>query len=78
MNKPRNYIEYNNTNSQWNDGYIYVYLKGELVQHFSVDEIHDMLWEFDEVFDLYDFIDDLKIKYGITKVVEKSDVNKWR
>lgn len=69
----RTEIRYNNSNPMWNNGYIYVYVKGEIAEVIDVDEELDKDNDF---YSAYCIIDFLKSKYGIKKVVEK--VNNWR
>jgi len=70
------YIEYNNINSQWNNGHLYVYVNGELKERIFVDEYLDEQKDNENVFTVYDIIDIFKQKYGITKVIIKE--NNWR
>lgn len=72
------YIEWSNNNTQWNNGYISVVIDNELIQHFSVDELEELLYEFDIEFYVYDFIDELKEKYKIKEYREICDGNTWR
>ena len=70
----KSYIKYDNRNSQWNDGWVEVYVKGELKELISVDDYRS---EIDgERMNVYDIIDLMKSKYGIDKVIE--DVHNWR
>lgn len=73
------YVEHDDTNSQWYwYGHISVYLKGKCIQHFFIDELKEILEEFNIDFDLDEFIEELKVKYSITEVREKSDRSNWR
>jgi hypothetical protein len=67
-----NYIEYDNTNDQWNNGHIHVYKDGVLIESFFVDDLADQI----EDFDRYDFIEGLKKTHKIDKVIEK--YSNWR
>lgn len=69
----KTYIEWDNTNSQWNDGHITVYEDGEILESFSVDEYFE---KNDVEYDTFDLIDILKEKYGIKKFIHKE--HNWR
>ena len=55
------YIYYENVNPIWNDGTIYVYMRGKVVKQIFVDDDDNP----------YDIIDMLKEKYKIKRVKEK-------
>ena len=74
--RKKSYIEYDNNNNQWNDGFIYVYVKDNLIQSFYVNDLREHLEEFDESFSVYNFIDDLKKMYNIKEVIVKE--HNWR
>lgn len=68
------YIEYDNTNNQWNNGHITVYIKGNLQEHIFVNDIIE-----DNTNDIYtpeNIIDNLKQKYSISKVIKIE--HNWR
>ena len=76
--RKKTYIKYDNINSQWNDGYVLVYIKDELKENISVDDYREKHQDIDN--DIFisssSIIEDMKQKYGIDKVVE--DVYDWR
>lgn len=71
----KTYIEYNNINNVWNDGYISVYVKGDLKEQIFVDDFMEKNTD-EEISDVDDIIDKMKEKYHIDKVIYK-DYN-WR
>lgn len=73
--RKKTYIEYDNRNSQWNDGWVSVYVKDELKEHISVDEFLEENTD-DNIYCADDIIDIMKEKYNIDKVVR--DVYDWR
>lgn len=76
--RKKTYIKYDNINSQWNDGYVLVYIKDELKEHISVDDYREKHQDIDN--DIFisssSIIEDMKQKYGIDKVIK--DVYDWR
>lgn len=67
----KNYIEWDNTNSQWHEGYINVYINNKCIQHFNIEDLEATLEEFNIDFYIFDFIDELKEKYGIENYIQK-------
>ena len=71
-----NYIEFNNRNNQWNNGYIYVYVNDIMVEFISVDDYLENNTN-ENIYCSDDIIDLLKEKYNITKVIKDEGYN-WR
>lgn len=63
------YIEWDETNSMWNGGYLHVHVNGEIVESIFVDDRSED--------NPYDIIDELKEKYSITRVKETNRYD-WR
>lgn len=61
----RSYIYYENVNTMWNDGTIFVYVGGKVIKQIFVNDDNP-----------YDIIDNLKEEYKIKRVKEKH--NNWR
>ena len=76
--RKKTYIKYDNSNSQWNDGHVLVYVKDELKEQIFVDDYREKYEDIEnDVFiDAYSIIDEMKQKYGINKIIE--DVYDWR
>ena len=70
------YIEFNNRNNQWNNGYIYVYVNDIMVEFISVDDYLENNTN-ENIYCSDDIIDLLKEKYNITKVIKDEGYN-WR
>lgn len=71
----KTYIEFNNMNSTYNNGYVYVFVDGEMKEHISVDKY----LESDEGKDMYcaeEIIDRKKAQYNISEVIRKE--HDWR
>lgn len=66
----RNYIEYDNTNSMWNNGHIYVYKNKKIVKSIFVDDFLENADD-EDICGVDDIIDMLKQKYNIKKVKYK-------
>lgn len=69
--KSKNYIEFNNSNYMWGPGHLSVVIDGKLKEHISISDECEKRGE--TYLDPYDLIDELKEKYGITKVTEIGD-----
>jgi len=73
--KKKTVIEYNNKNSQWNKGYVNVYVKGVLQELIGVDDFLENNTD-EDVYCVDDIIDQMKVKYSISKVV-RNELN-WK